>query len=153
MQRVKMRVLQENRINQETFGKSQNMCPLYGFYKIKWFYFFLEILILVLSLLLLLLFFPPHSYLIVRILSFRFLVWIGPIYVKKVDNSHLFSLLLSIIIGLLGKLAFSRNFVKGSKDFIRKDLDPAQLSVLKGALPTLLQWMCYWSSHKRKAWT
>lgn len=55
---------------------------------------------------------------------------------KHVDNSHLFSLLLSIIVGLLGKLAFSGNFVKVLKDFIRKDLDPAQLSVLKGALPT-----------------
>lgn len=55
---------------------------------------------------------------------------------KQVDNSHLFSLLLSIIIGLLRKLAFSGNFVKVLKDFIRKDLDPAQLSVLKGALPS-----------------
>jgi len=50
--------------------------------------------------------------------------------------THIFFLLLSIIIGLLGKLSFSRNFVKVLKDFIRKDLGPAQLSLLKGALPT-----------------
>lgn len=54
MQCVKMQVLQENRIKQKTSGKSQNVCTLYGLYKIKCSGFFLEILILVLLLLLLL---------------------------------------------------------------------------------------------------
>jgi len=47
MQCVKTWVLQENRISQETSGKSQNVCTLYGLYKIK-LSFFLEILIVVL---------------------------------------------------------------------------------------------------------
>lgn len=130
-----MWVLQENTISQETSGKSQNVCMLYGLYKIKRSFLLRDI--------------DPCSFIIIIViiifstlisssisLSFRPLVWIGPIYVKQVDNSSLFSLLLSIIIGLLGKLAFSRNIAKVLKDFIRKDLDPAQLSVLKGALPT-----------------